>query len=93
LFIFNFVSVLVSFDTSVRRLKPFEDRIWTDLYFTRTVPQSAAVAEEETEGAVLVGTSTADGVHAWSLLGGLLNRVCFIIAALVYVFIFVRCFA
>jgi hypothetical protein len=54
----------------------------------------AAVAEEdETEGAVLVGAPVADGVCGWDLLGRLLNWICFIIAALVYVVMFARCFA
>jgi len=54
----------------------------------------AAVAEgDETEGAVLVGTRAADGVCGWALLGRLLNWVCFIIAALVYVVMFAKCFA
>jgi hypothetical protein len=58
------------------------------------IPQMAAVAErDETEGAVLVGTPAADGVLGWDLLRRLLNWICFIIAALVYVVMFARCFA
>jgi hypothetical protein len=58
------------------------------------IPQMAAVAEgEETEGAVLVGSAAPVGVAGWRLLGMLLNRACFMIAALVYVVMFARCFA
>jgi hypothetical protein len=54
----------------------------------------AAVAEgEETEGAVLVGSAATAGVAGWRLLGMLLNWTCFMIAALVYVVNFARCFA
>jgi len=58
------------------------------------IPQLAAVAEgDATEGAVLVGTPATDTVLGWALLGKLLNWICFIIAALVYVVMFARCFA
>ena len=58
------------------------------------IPQMAAAAEgDAAEGAVLVGTPAADRVRGWALLGKLLNWVGFIIAALVYVVMFARCFA
>ena len=69
-------------------------RLCLERFVHYIIPQMAAVAEgDETEGAVLVGTRAADGVCGWALLGRLLNWVCFIIAALVYVVMFARCFA
>jgi hypothetical protein len=64
------------------------------LILTKLSPEMAAAAEgDAAEGAVLVGTPAADRVRGWALLGKLLNWVGFIIAALVYVVMFARCFA
>jgi hypothetical protein len=43
--------------------------------------------------AVLVGTAAVSGVAGWRMIGMLLNGACFMIAALVYVVMFARCFA
>jgi hypothetical protein len=92
LFIY-FLSFLVSCSYVCKKNQAFR-RLCLEKLLHYIIPQMAAVAEvEETEGAVLVGTPAADGVRGWALLGSLLNWVCFIIAALVYVVMFARCFA
>jgi Ca2+/Na+ antiporter len=71
-------------------IKRFEDTVWND----NVITQDAIIVEENgrEEGTGLIETSPAAGVHAWSLLGTLLNRVCFILFVLVYLFMFVRYF-
>lgn len=64
------------------------------LLLTKMSPEDTIIVEqngrEEVNG--LTGTSPAAGVHAWTLFGTLLNRVCFTLFVLVYLFMFVRCF-
>jgi len=57
--------------------------------------QDAEIAEEDggdEEESRLLGRPSADGVHGWALFGTLLDRVCFVVTLLTYLFMFIRYF-
>lgn len=46
---------------------------------------------EGTEESEPIGTLPADDTHGWALIAILVDRVCFLVFTLVYLFLFARC--